>query len=183
VIGMIFLKPFFSCPAVDTRKRRNGFTLIELVVVIALIGIMLFFTIPNFGHLFSDDLRKTSQWILLQVPKYRGRAVSENQPYFLHADMDNHRLWFSSSLMTEEEQDLAMEQGLQLVDEIRILDIIYSEDEYANAGETFIGFYPKGYSDKAILHLENENGDRLSFLFEPFLNQVEMIDGYIGFEK
>jgi prepilin-type N-terminal cleavage/methylation domain-containing protein len=179
---MIPLKPFFPFPVVDTRGRRNGFTLIELVVVMALVGIMLFFTIPNFGHLLTDDLRKTSQWILLQVPKYRSRAVSENQPYFLHVDMDNHRLWFSNSLMSEEEQNLAMEQGFQLADDIRILDILYREDEFANAGEAFIGFYPKGYSDKAILHLEKEDGDRLSFLFEPFLNQVEMNDGYIGFK-
>lgn len=178
---MILLKPFSPFP-VNTRERKNGFTLIELVVVIALVGIMLFFTIPNFGHLFSDDLRKTSQWILLQVPKYKGRAVSESRPYYLHVDMDNHRLWFSNSGMSEEEQNQAMEQGFQFSDEIRILDILYSEDEFANAGEAFIGFYPKGYSDKAILHLEKENGDRLSFLFEPFLNQVEMIDGYIGFE-
>jgi prepilin-type N-terminal cleavage/methylation domain-containing protein len=178
---MSSLKPF-SSSTVNIKERRNGFTLIELVVVMALVGIMLFFTIPNFAHLLTDDSRMASQWILLQVPKFRGQAASENQLYFLHVDMDNHRLWFSNSGMSDEEASQAMEQGFQLSDDIRILDVLYGEDEFANAGEAFICFYPKGYSDKAILHLEKKNGDRLSFVFEPFLNQVEMIDGYAGFE-
>lgn len=159
-----------------------GFTLIEIVVVMALIGIMLFIVVPNFQHLLTNDTRKVSQWILLQVPKQKSLAVTENQIYALHVDMDNNRLWFSNSFMSDDDQLAAMEQGLKLGNKIRIVDVLYSNEEGFNGGEAIICFYPKGYSDRAILHLEEKDGDRLSFLFEPFLNQVDMTDGYVDFE-
>jgi prepilin-type N-terminal cleavage/methylation domain-containing protein len=168
--------------SVKPHFEGDGFTLIEIVVVMALIGIMLFIVVPNFQHLLTNDTRKASQWILLQVPKQKSQAVSENQVYALHVDIDKNRLWFSNSFMSDEDQLAAMEQGLKLGDKIRILDVLYSNEEGINGGETLIFFYPKGYSDRAILHLEEKDGDRLSFLFEPFLNQVGMTDGYVDFE-
>lgn len=161
---------------------RAGFTLIELVVVMALIGIMLTVTIPNFQHLLTDDTRTTSQWILLQVPKYKALAVSENRVYALHADMEERRLWFSGDGMSDGELTGATDQGLQMSESIEIMDVLYSNEERIDGGDALINFYPNGYSDKAILHLEEDGGDRLSFLFEPFLNQVDMTDGYVDFE-
>ena len=178
---MSFLKRFSTLSGMP-YLRRDGFTLIELVVIMALIGIMLFVAIPNFQHLLSNDTRKTSQWILLQVPKFKSLAVSENQIYALHADMDKQRLWFSNSWMSEDELSSAEDEGLALSDSIEIIDVLYSNEEGFDGGDALICFYPKGYSDRAILHLEEKDGDRLSFIFEPFLNQIDMIEGYVDFE-
>lgn len=178
---MFPLKPFpfsIGCP----NRGRGGFTLIELVVVMALVGIMLLIAVPNFQHLLTDDSRKASQWILLQVPKFKARAISEHQVYFLHVDMDRQRLWFSNGSMSDDEQALAMEEGFQLSDTVRIVEILFASEGGFNAGEAIISFYPKGYSDKAIVHMEGKDEERLSFVFEPFLNQVAMTEGYVGFE-
>ena len=166
----------------ETNNRSNGFTLIELVVVIALIGIMLFVAVPNFQHLFTDETRKTSQWILLQVPKHRALAVSETRTYTLHVDMAEQRLWFSNMDMSDEELPSAMSRGLQLKESVRLLDVAYSYGDSINSGEAQILFSPKGYSDKAIIHMEGETGAERSFVFEPFLTQVEIIEGYADFE-
>lgn len=178
---MFSLKRFFFS-AGRPSFRKDGFTLIELVVVMALIGIMMFVTIPNFQHLLTDDMRETSQWILLQVPKFKAKAIAKNQQYELHADMENRRLWFSNSGMSDDEMRSAMEQGFQLSDSVQIVDVLYPDDESFNGGDALICFYPKGYSDKAVLHLEKDNGDRRSFLFEPFLTQIDMTEGYVDFE-
>ena len=178
---MSFANRFFFPPP-EKGTRSNGFTLIELVVVIALIGIMLFVAVPNFQDLFNDDTRKTSQWILLQVPKHRALAVSETRTYALHLDMAEQRLWFSHMDMSDEELQSAEDRGLELDDSVRLLDVAYSYGDSSNSGEALILFFPKGYSDKAIVHMEGEDSDRLSFVFEPFLTQVEMIEGYADFE-
>jgi prepilin-type N-terminal cleavage/methylation domain-containing protein len=162
--------------------RSGGFTLIELVVVIALIGTMLLFAVPNLQRLFVDDTRKTSQWILLQVPKHRALAVSETRIYTLHVDMSEQKLWFSSMDMSDEALDSAMDRGIELDNSVRLLDVAYSYGDSVNSGEALILFYPKGYSDKAIIHIEEKNGNRRSFKFEPFLTQVELIEGYADFE-
>ena len=165
------------------NTHDGGFTLIELVVVMALIGTMLFVALPNFQHLIADETRKTSQWILLQVPKYRTLAVSKTQTCTLHVDMSDQRLWFSSSLMTEEELLEATEKGLKLDNPPRLLDVTYSYGDIINSGEAIINFYSKDYCDKAILHMESEDGDPVSFIFEPFLTQVLLEEGYVDFEE
>jgi Tfp pilus assembly protein FimT len=166
-----------------SRLGEAGFTLIELVVIIALLGIVMFISVPNFQHLLSDNVRKTSQWILLQVPKFRSKATSETLTCSLHVDMSDQRLWFTNSRMTEEEYLAAVEQGLKLDDTIRLLDVVYSYGESIHSGEAVINFYAQGYSDRAILHLEDGYGDVRSFIFEPFLTQVEIIEGYADFEE
>ncbi|MBU1161919.1 MAG: prepilin-type N-terminal cleavage/methylation domain-containing protein, partial [Proteobacteria bacterium] len=50
-------------------ERIKGFTLIELIVVISLISIMLFFAIPRFqSNVLSDSTKEVSRWILLKIP-------------------------------------------------------------------------------------------------------------------
>ena len=45
-----------------------------------------------------------------------------------------------------------------------------------------IYFNEKGYSDKAIIHLENDDNEKFSFLIEPFLLRVRLYNSYAGFE-
>lgn len=132
--------------------------------------------------MLSNDTRKTCQWILLKVPEYRNRAVSENQTYILHADMANKLLWFSGSNMTDEQLETAMSQGYSLSDAFFIADVTYAGDESINSGDAPVILYPKGYSSNAILHMEDSGGENFSFIFEPFLNQVELVNGYADFE-
>jgi prepilin-type N-terminal cleavage/methylation domain-containing protein len=161
----------------------RGFTLIELIVVMALIGIMTFMAIPGFQHILTDDTRKASQWILVEVPRLKARAVSEMKVYALHADMDDNLFWISSGELSDDDMNLAKKRGRPLSDDIFLLDVEYPDGETVDSGEAVIHFYPKGYSDKVIIHLENNDGSRRSFLIEPFLSQVEMKEEYVDFEE
>jgi prepilin-type N-terminal cleavage/methylation domain-containing protein len=45
-----------------------GFTLIELIVVIALLGLMLFFSLPRLqNNPFLDDSKKSSRWLIGKI--------------------------------------------------------------------------------------------------------------------
>lgn len=180
--GMSALRCFFVFPEKGDAGTR-GFTLIELTVVMALIGIILFVSIPGFQHILTDDTRKASQWILVQVPGLKTRAVSEMKIYALHADMDDDLLWISNETMSDKEMDLAREQGRPLTDDSYIMDVAYPDGETIDSGEAVIYFYPKGYSEKAIIHMEDDDGARRSFIIEPFLSQVEMKEEYVDFEE
>ena len=103
----------FSIPLKGERVGFRGFTLIELVVVMALIAIMMALAIPNLQHILTDDTRKASQWILVQVPRLKSRAVSEGKIYTLHADMDGNMLWISNDGMSDEELSQAKKRDLR----------------------------------------------------------------------
>ncbi len=162
----------------------RGFTLIELIVVMALIGIMLFVAIPSFQHVLTDDTRKASQWIMVQVPRLKARAVSEKKVYVLHIDLDDNLLWISNGAMPDDDDSgLKREHEKAFSEDSVLLDVAYPGDETIDSGQADIYFYPKGYSDKAIIHMEDDDGAYRSFLIEPFLSWVEMKEEYVELEE
>ncbi len=164
-------------------RLNQGFTLIELIVVITLISLMLFFVIPRFQvDVLSDDTNKVSRWIMLKVHSLKQKAVREQKLYVLHISLDSNRLWVTSEIMSQEELQAAEVNGYELSDNINLLDVEYPDEEKISAGRADIYFYKKGYSDKAIIHISNDDNERRSFLIEPFLSHVRLYDKYIGFE-
>ena len=164
-------------------KLNQGFTLIELIVVITLISLMLFFAIPRFQvDVLSDNTNKASRWIMLKVHSLKEKAVREQKLYVLHISLDSNRLWVTSEIMSQEEFQAAEANGYELSDNINLLDVEYPDEEKISVGRADIYFYKKGYSDKAIIHISNDDNERRSFLIEPFLSHVRLYDKYIGFE-
>ena len=164
-------------------RLNQGFTLIELIVVITLISLMLFFVIPRFQvDVLSDDTNKVSRWIMLKVHSLKQKAVREQKLYVLHISLDSNRLWVTSEIMSQEEFQAAEANGYELSDNINLLDVEYPDEEKISVGRADIYFYKKGYSDKAIIHISNDDNERRSFLIEPFLSHVRLYDKYIGFE-
>jgi prepilin-type N-terminal cleavage/methylation domain-containing protein len=164
-------------------RLNQGFTLIELIVVITLISLMLFFAIPRFQvDVLSDNTNKASRWIMLKVHSLKEKAVREQKLYVLHISLDSNRLWITSEIMSQEELQAAEANGYELSDDINLLDVEYPDEEKISVGRADIYFYKKGYSDKAIIHISNDDNERRSFLIEPFLSHVRLYDKYIGFE-
>ena len=72
--------------------RNNGFTLIELIVVIALIGLMLFFSLPRLQHNpFLDDSNKSARWLIGKIQALKESAIRDQKQYALHIDLDSGR--------------------------------------------------------------------------------------------
>ncbi len=162
---------------------QKGYTLLELMVVISLIGILLYITVPRFHEaLFSDDVKKTSRWLIFKVRSLKEDAYQQNTDMNLHIDIDSGKFWISDETMDDEKIQQAYEESMDLPEDLRVLDVEYPEGEKISVGEAIIRFYKKGYSDKAIIHIENED-QRFSYVIEPFLNQIKIHDEYVEFEQ
>jgi prepilin-type N-terminal cleavage/methylation domain-containing protein len=163
-------------------ERIKGFTLIELVVVISLISIMLFFAVPRFqNNVLSDSTKEVSRWILLKIPYIKERAVREQKKYVLHVSFESNKLWITNEAMQQEALQSAETNGYTLPEDIKLLDVEYPDKEKISTGEADIYFNKEGYSDKAIIHLENDDDEKFSFLIEPFLSQVRLYNTYTEF--
>lgn len=163
--------------------QNNGFTLIELIVVISLIGLTLFFAIPRFkDSVLSDNTKKVSRWIVAKVHTLKAGAVRDQKLYILHINLDSNRLWMTNELMSEQELQNAAQNAYVLPDDIQVLDVEYPDEEIITEGQADIHFYKRGYSDKAMIHIENNDHEQLSFLIEPFLSRIKVYEKYEGFE-
>jgi len=164
-------------------QRIKGFTLIELVVVVALISIMLFLAIPRFQSDFlADSTKKVSRWILYKVPALKENAFRKQKKYVLHVGIDSEKMWITHDNMSDEELQDAEADAFTLPDDIKFQDVEFPDENIISAGRADIYFYEKGYSDKAIIHMVHDDDHRLSFLIEPFLPRVYLYNKYIGFE-
>jgi len=164
-------------------KNNSGYTLIELVVVITLISIMLFFAIPRFqGAVFTDNTNKFSRWIITKIRGLKEAAVRDQKRYMLNVNLDIGKFWVTSDSMSEEELQHAEQDGYSLPEDVHIVDMEFPLKGKITSGQVEISFYKADYSDKVMIHIENDSRRQLSFLVEPFLPGVKLYEKYIGFE-
>lgn len=166
--------PFF-------KGLTSGFTLIEVIVVITLVSLMLFFAVPRFQHLLQqNDSTTVSRWTMLNVKLLKEKSVRENRLYILHVDMDANCMWVTDENMTEENLQDAKDKSYCLPGNMRLLDVMFSDGNHISTGTAQIRFYKKGYSDYAMIHFENEDQQKLSCLIEPFMPTASWHEKYLG---
>ena len=162
--------------------RNNGFTLIELIVVISLIGLMLFFSLPRLqNNPFLDDSNKSARWLIGKIQALKESAIRDQKQYALHIDLDSGRIWETNESMSQEDLENAALNSYALPEDVRIMDVEYPAIEKITSGQTEITFYKAGYTDKAFVHMQ-EGETYLSFLIEPFLSNVQVTEKYEGFQ-
>ena len=160
-----------------------GFTLIELIVAITLIGIMLVFTIPRFQDtLLTDSTRKASRWLVGTISALKENSLIDGKVHSLHVSMNTNTLWVTDDAMDETDMLEAEASGYQLPENVRLLDVEFPERGKVSISRADILFYPQGYSDKALIHMQSKSRGEMTFLIEPFLSDVMIFEKYAGFD-
>jgi len=163
------------------RSGEEGFTLIELGVVVFLIGLMLFIATPKIQEtMLGSDLERVEKHLTGTARELRSDAVRNQIDHFLHLDLDNGLLWISTADMTPEAKDTMRKSAFRLPETVKIMDIYFSGEEKIIDGEITIRFSRKNYSQPAIIHLA-EKDRRSTLIFEPFINSPKIHDTYIDF--
>ncbi|UCF90951.1 MAG: prepilin-type N-terminal cleavage/methylation domain-containing protein [Desulfobacterales bacterium] len=160
----------------------KGYTLIELMVVIALISIMLVFSLPRFhAAFFTDDAKKASRWIIGKVQSMKEAALRDQKQYTLNFNIDTGRMWETEASMSQEALESAELNAYDLPEGMEIIDVEYPRQGKLSAGLTGINFYRAGYTDKALIHIQ-DGDNQMSFLLEPFLSKVKVYEMYASFD-
>ena len=162
--------------------RRNGFTLIELMVVMLLITIVLVVAIPRFeGGVIEDPTKKLSRWMINTVRTLRSKAIQQQKIQTLVVDLNNRKMWAVHEGMEEEALSSANEQARDLPGGLQFVDVQFPDIEPITNGTADINFYPAGFSDHAIIHLENDDAQRFSYLVQPLLPKVKFFEEWVDF--
>lgn len=152
------------------------------MVVMFLITIFLAVAIPRFNAGFAQDpVKKTTRWIVNTTRTLRSDAVRMQKMQSLVVDLNNNRMWIVNESMNEEALAAASEKAFKLPSAIKVLDVEYSHADRVSAGTAEINFYPAGYADNSIIHLEEDENQRYSILVEPLLPKIKVIEEWLTF--
>jgi len=159
-------------------RRISGFTLVELIVVITIISVMLFFCVPLFtgARIFRDTNTETRRLVQL-IQSLKQKSIEKKQDFFLHISMDPPGVWVTDSTMDEEALEKA--RGNSVFTGLDITRIEWPGNILSSSRG--ILFSKKGYSDRVIVQL-NDGEEEVCLKIEPFLLEVEVIKGQLSFD-
>ena len=159
--------------------ESSGFTLLELLVVIVLMGVILAFAVPSTRDVLTgDNLKKASRQLIGMEKKLRVEAVRDQMDYVLCLDLPNSSYWVVASDMTPEKQDEIKKRPLHLPSGVVILDIVGENNKKQSTGEVRIKFGKKNICSPAVIHLAYEE-DRMTMVINPFLGVTDVYDKYV----
>jgi len=158
---------------------EQGFTLIELIVVTALIGIMLALSIPSLRNtLFTDPLKTTTRKVIGLVTGVRELAVRYHQPYLLYINRLENRIWYEKETkdIKDPENDPLQKEELVFPDSVRIAGIWMANDDNSSQDQTVIWINNQGYLNETVLRIEDGDGNHLNVQFYPFIDPAIVSD-------
>lgn len=164
------------------KNEPNGFTLIELVVVMLLISIILSVALPRFSTgIARDPSKKVARWMIHTVRTLRTQAIQKQTVQTLMIDLSSSRMWVTSQSMDEEALAEAAENAFRLPGGIEIVDVEYAGKDMVSSGTAEISFYPAGYADKVAIRMQDGSAKRFTYLLEPLLPKVKLLEEWVSF--
>ena len=157
----------------------SGFTLVELLLVIVLMGVILALAVPSTRDVLTgDNLKKASRQLIGIEKKLRVEAIRDQIDYILCFDIPNVAYWVVASDMTPEKQDEIKKRPQHLPSGVVILDIVGEDNKKQSADEVRIKFGKKNICSPSVIHLGYEE-DRMTMVINPFLGVTDVYDKYV----
>lgn len=165
-------------------RNTKGYTLIELIVVIILIGLVFSITAPRFRDaVLTDNLKGSTRKLIGKINALRAEAIQDQKNYLLFFELDENMYWHGFAHMTEEGRDAYRKKNATyLPQDVRITDISFTAKDKMLDGEAAILFNKKGYVRQSAIHLESKDGREFTILLRTFLPGAKVFEKYIEFE-
>lgn len=155
-------------------KGRGGYSLIELIVVIVLLGIMLAMGGPKIRQsLLTNNLKGMTRRLVGLVQNTRDQAILNQKDYYLRIDFVDNRVMVDSG-------DPIGGTVLELPDDVRLTDLWLKSSGVTGEGEVSVRFSKQGYVEPAVIHLEARDGRQVSLELPPFLGTIRIHDYYLN---
>jgi prepilin-type N-terminal cleavage/methylation domain-containing protein len=173
--------------AVFRRARRApegaaGFTLLEVVLVLLIIGVVLAVAFPRFANIGGGDLKLEARTLIGRIQGLYAEAAFTRRPHRLVLDLDQER--YAAEVMNVETRTFApvdptFMPPVQLPSGIDLKDVTTARAGKRQEGQVALLFDPTGQAEFATIHLEDRDGGTLTLEVNPLTGRVAVKEGYV----
>jgi general secretion pathway protein H len=160
-------------------NRNSGFTLVELVVVVLLIGLFSMLVLPMLTGIGEDSLGSSARRIAGTVKYLFNESALTGREHRLIFNLDRG-IYFAKT--REDGGEVVEATGLgkeqRLRGDVRFKDVYVASKGKSSTGEVTTEIHPVGWLEETIIHLENGRGETLTLRIEPFTGSTEISEGY-----
>jgi type II secretion system protein H len=148
--------------------RENGFTLIELIIVLFIIGLISSLVVPRIMETGKSAARSDAKRIGLTLRYIYGESIARKIPYTLIIDIDRG-IWRYESK--------AESKNFSLRRRVMISDVITPSMGKVTSGEVRVSFEPAGPSEPMTIHLSGGESE-FTVIFNHLNGRAKVYEGY-----
>lgn len=166
------------CKGLEVMTCRSaGYTLIELVVVVAILGMLLGFAVPRIAErLFTSDEDSTAKWLKTETARLRTKAQQTQMIQILRVDLNGQQFFLEPENDEPTDAETPQKAALKLADGIQLDQVLLGKDSILTDNQAPIRFFPDGAADLTIFHMSDKTGHRFTWIIEPFLTTIAKME-------
>jgi len=156
----------------------SGFTLLEIVIVVAILGLFVGLALPRFPDMTGARIQKTARKVAMTFQLARTRAISLRRYYRVEVDVQANRVLVAyygpEGTFIEDETVRSYDTG-----DTDITDIVTFTDGKTREGTGWIGISPRGFTEPSLIHLRDVRGRDLTVSPALASGRVRILEGYV----
>ena len=164
-------------------KHKDGFTLLELLVVILIIGAFFFVAVPKFQDLTEVNLKSASRNLTATIKYLYNEAAFKKNIYRMAFDVENGEYWIET--LNENEYVVSGDPShkrRKLPNGVYFKDVITERSLERNPLDDeneFILFLPTGFVEPAVIHLYTDSERYYTLATKPYTGGTKVYDEYV----
>ena len=167
------------------NDTETGLTLIELSAVLLILAVLLTFLTPKLRDLTEYHIKSSSRRLASTIKYLFDEAAIRHTYYRLNYDLKRGEYWVTYLDEGKEfkEDPSVLSSRVRLPGSIHFEDIVTQHRGKVYGGEAFTQFFPNGWVEETIIHLEDKRGRHYSLLVMPLTGKVRIYDRYVEFSE
>jgi prepilin-type N-terminal cleavage/methylation domain-containing protein len=173
-------------PGSDTCSKsfldQAGFTLLEIVIVVTILGLVVGLAIPRLPDLTGVQIQKAARGVAMTLQLARTRAVSLRRFYRIDVNIEDNTVsvtyYGPEGTYIQDDTLKSYETG-----DTGITDVVTLTKGKVVEGTGRIHISPRGFTEPALIHLRDVRGRDLTVLSSLISGRIRILEGYADLDS
>lgn len=165
--------------------KGDGFTFLEIVVVLFILGLLLLLIYPKFQSLTEDGLQTATRHLVGVIQYLYHETIATRKIHRLSYDLkaSGYRVSVVNSNGELASPAPILERRVSLPRGVTFQDVVTLHQGKVTEGEAYTQFFPVGLAEKTVIHLADRGKRVFTLEINPLTGRVKVYEGYVEIKE